>query len=85
MADEIDERCVAVFRKVTDLGDDPRVAKLDLDGMLVHPIDSFDIDSLTTMEFIMGVEEEFGVELDEGRVNACGCIGDIAALVRGAR
>jgi acyl carrier protein len=85
MADGIDERCVAVFRAVADLRDDPAVAGLGLDAMLARPIESFDIDSLTTMEFIMAVEEEFGVELDEGRVNACGCIADIAALVREAR
>ena len=33
------------------------------------------------MEFIMGVEERFGVQLDEEAVNRCATISELAALV----
>jgi len=46
--------------------------------------DRLDIDSLAIMEFIMEVETEFGVELDENKVSRCASVADVAVLVSDA-
>jgi acyl carrier protein len=43
------------------------------------------VDSLTTMEFVMAVEERFAVELDEKAVNRCRSVGELATLVAKVR
>jgi acyl carrier protein len=54
--------------------------------VLSAPFESFGIDSLTTMEFVMAVEERFGVELDEKALIDRGkTVADLAALVAEAR
>ena len=60
-------------------------AALSDEEMLARPIDSFDIDSLETMEFIMGVEDRFDIVLNEEAVNRCSNIAELVELVSAAR
>ncbi len=55
------------------------------EDILSAPIDSFGIDSLETMEFIMAVEDRFNIELNEEAVNRCRNLHDLAALAKTAR
>ena len=49
-------------------------------------METFGLDSLTTMEFVMAVEEDFSVELDEKAIlDQCRSVGDLATLVAEAR
>jgi hypothetical protein len=50
---------------------------------MVEPLETFDADSLTLLEFIMEVESAYDVELNEADVNACRTIG--AGRTRGCR
>jgi acyl carrier protein len=38
-----------------------------------EPLEAFQVDSLTLLEFVMAVEEEFNVEIDEDEVSAIWC------------
>ena len=49
-----------------------------------EPLEAFQVDSLTLLEFVMAVEEEFNVEIDEDEVNACTNVGDLVRLVTAA-
>ncbi|WP_421850813.1 acyl carrier protein [Oricola sp.] len=80
--DEVSAVCVHIFLDITGLINSTEGSAGSADAMLQAPIDSFDIDSLTTMEFIMAVEDEFAVELEESAVNECATIGELANLVR---
>ena len=53
--------------------------------LLVEPMEALDVDSLTLLEFIMQVESDYDVELDEAAVNACRNIAELAALVTTAK
>lgn len=85
MIDETERGCIEVFRDITGLNDSRRGGVISDAQILSDPIDSFEIDSLETMEFVMGVEERFDVELDEQAVNRCSNIAELAALVTAAR
>ena len=75
MNDETRLLCVEIFRKSTGLDNRKRGKAMSDDDILSAPIDSFDIDSLETMEFIMAVEERFDIELNEEAVNRCSTLG----------
>jgi acyl carrier protein len=81
MVDETARICVEIFRKSTGLDISKRGTEMSDEDILSAPIDSFGIDSLETMEFIMAVEERFDVELSEEAVNRCGTLDELAALV----
>ena len=81
--DRVDVECVRIFREITGLVNLKDQA-MTPESILVAPIDSFDIDSLSTMEFVMAIEDEFNVELDEKAVNKCATIGELAKLVKTA-
>ena len=85
MIDETERGCIEVFREITGLNDSRRGSVISDAQILSDPIDSFEIDSLETMEFVMGVEERFDVQLDEQAVNRCATIAELAALVTAAR
>lgn len=85
MIDETERGCIEVFRDITGLNDSRRGGVISDARILSDPIDSFEIDSLETMEFVMGVEERFDVQLDEQAVNRCSTIAELAALVTAAR
>jgi len=85
MTDDTATACVEIFRRTTGLDTSRRGVAMSDEHILSAPIDSFAIDSLETMEFIMAVEDRFNVELNEEAVNACRSIADLAQLVAAAR
>lgn len=85
MSDETARICVEIFREVTGLDVSAAGAALSDEEILVRPIDSFDIDSLETMEFVMGVEDRFNIMLNEEAVNRCSNIAELVELVVAAR
>ena len=85
MTDETAAACVEIFRKSTGLDVSKRGVEMSDDDILSAPIDSFAIDSLDTMEFIMAVEERFNIELNEESVNRCRNLRELAALAEAAR
>ena len=48
-------------------------------------MESFDVDSLTLLDFVMRVESAYDVELDEAEVNSCQTVRELAALVTAAK
>lgn len=85
MTDETAATCVEIFRRTTGLDNDTTRASMSDEDILAAPIDSFGIDSLETMEFIMAVEERFDIELNEEAVNRCHNLRELAALATAAR
>ena len=85
MTDETAYICVEIFRKSTGLDVSKRGVAMSNDEILSAPIDSFAIDSLETMEFIMAVEDRFNIELNEEAVNRCRNLRELAALADAAR
>jgi acyl carrier protein len=85
MIDDTKRGCIEIFRDITGMNGSRRGSAVSDEQILSDPITSFDIDSLETMEFIMGVEERFDVQLDEEAVNRCSNIAELAALVAAAR
>lgn len=81
MTSPIEIRCAKIFRKAAGLENNPAHADRDDQQVAGASFDEFGIDSLTAMEFVMEVETEFGVELDEDAVNACKSVREVAALV----
>ena len=78
--DEIALACAGIFRKTTGLNNTPDGMAVSDADILSMPIESFDIDSLETMEFIMAVEDHFGIELNEEAVNRCHNVAELAGL-----
>lgn len=85
MNDETAHACVRIFRDTTGLDNTPRGAAMSDAEVLAAPLDSFEIDSLETMEFIMAVEDRFTVELNEAAVNDCRTLAELVGLVDAAR
>ena len=83
--DAVAKDCAAIFRDLSGLSHAPAVSRMSDGELLAQPMESFEIDSLTVMEFVMAVEDRFGVELNELAVTRCRTIGDLAGLVRQAR
>ena len=78
--------CAEIFLDVSGLRNSPSGAGLSQAEILSAPMESFGLDSLTTMEFVMAVEERFSVELDEKAIlDQCRSVGDLATLVAEAR
>lgn len=85
MNDETTRICVQIFREMTGLDTSKAGAALSDEEIVVRPIDSFDIDSLETMEFIMGLEDRFDIVLNEEAVNRCSNLAELIELVSAAR
>jgi len=82
--EEIAQACAEIFLNVAAIRTSGR--GLSAADIVSTPIETFGIDSLTTMEFVMAVEERFAVELDEKALIERGkTIADIAELVAKAR
>jgi acyl carrier protein len=79
MTDSIPHGCARIFREVVGL------PTLDEARLLAEPFEAIDVDSLTLLDFVMQVEDAYGVELDEAAVNNCRTIGELAAIVAAAR
>ena len=85
MSEDIRKRCVAIFRDVSGIGHSGRLHSASDDQLLSEPISSLDVDSLTMIEFIMKVEDDFDVLLDEQAVNGCRNITELVDLVAASR
>jgi acyl carrier protein len=85
MIDETALVCIEIFRKSAGLDRSPRGNAMSNNDVVFAPIDSFDMDSLDTMEFVMAVEDRFDILLDEEAVNGCKTLADFAKLVVEAR
>ena len=85
MDEETAAACIEIFRNVAGPTNPRDGGSLSNAQILSDPIDSFDIDSLTIMEYIMAVEDRFNVELDEQAVNRCANIAELVTLVSVAR
>lgn len=82
---EIARSCAALFKEITGIANTKAGQDLSDETLLSAPLSSFDIDSLSTMEFIMAVEDRFRVELDENAVNQCKTLRQLTDLVVQAR
>ena len=84
--EEIALACADLFLAATGLKNPDKGGGLTAAQILSAPLESFGLDSLTTMEFVMAVEERFPVELDEKAIlDQCRSVGDLATLVAEAR
>jgi acyl carrier protein len=81
----IQGNCARIFREMVGLAHTVPVSSWDDARLLAEPMESLDVDSLTLLEFVMQVESDYGVELDEADVNACRNIGELTALVTAAK
>ena len=77
--------CARIFRDVADLKNSKAYFGWSEEQVLQAPLETFDVDSLTLLEFVMAVEEAYQVELNEDAVNSCENVGDLARLVAAAR
>jgi acyl carrier protein len=77
--------CARIFRHVADLKYSQAHFTWSDERLLQEPLEALQVDSLTLLEFVMAVEEEFNVEIDEDEVNACTNVGDLVRLVTAAR
>jgi acyl carrier protein len=80
MTETIYIKCAEIFRTAADLSSLPEYGHLTNAEILVTPLAAFKIDSLTSLEFIMEVENQLGVELDEEEVNGCNTVAEVAML-----
>lgn len=85
MTDDIAQICVQIFRETTGMDVSKRGNAISDEEMISAPIDSFGIDSLETMEFVMAVEDRFDVLLNEQSVNNCKTLADFIKLVTETR
>jgi acyl carrier protein len=85
MNDETARICVEIFRAATGLDVSKRGTEMSDDDILSAPIETFGIDSLETMEFIMAVEERLDIELNEEAVNRCSTLAELAELAAAER
>jgi acyl carrier protein len=81
MPDPIEMRCARIFRRAAGIENSQEYAAMSDIALIDAQFDHFDIDSLAIMEFIMEVETEFGVELDENKVSHCASVADVAVLI----
>jgi acyl carrier protein len=85
MTDETARICVEIFRETTGMDHSARDRAISYEAIMSAPLDSFDIDSLETMEFVMAVEDRFDILLNEEAVNNCKTLADFARLVSETR
>jgi acyl carrier protein len=81
MADSIEEGCARIFREVISLSHPIHVTAWKDARLLAEPLEAIDVDSLSLLDFVMQVEDAYGVELDEAAVSNCRTIRELAALV----
>ena len=81
----IQQNCARIFREMVGLAHTVPVSSWEDARLLIEPMEALDVDSLTLLEFIMQIESDYDVELDEAAVNKCRNIGELAALVMAAK
>lgn len=74
-----------MFREVSGLSNSSTHFNWSDERLLAEPWEALGIDSLTILEFVMGVEDAYDVQLDEEDVNLCKNVGDLVDLVVAAR
>lgn len=77
--------CARIFREVANLNKSGKHYYWNDERLLQEPLEAFDVDSLTLLEFVMAVEEACAVELDEDDISRCKSLSDLVQLVRAAR
>jgi acyl carrier protein len=77
--------CTKIFRDIAGLNETSQYYDWSDERLLREPLETFNLDSLTLLEYVMSVEEAYNVELDEDDVNRCQAVGDLAKLVAAAR
>lgn len=45
-------------------------------------LEDLDIDSLTGLEVVLKIEDEFGIRLEESKIGSSNTVGDLVALVQ---
>ena len=77
--------CARIFREIVALYETSKYDNWTDERLLREPLEVFNLDSLTLLEYVMTVEEAYGIELNEDDVNRCEAIGDLVKLVAAAR
>jgi acyl carrier protein len=85
MTDSLSAECAQTFREVSGLENSSEHCGWSDERLLAEPLGALGIDSLTLLEFVMRVETDYDVELDEEEVNRCKNVADLVALVAAAR
>jgi acyl carrier protein len=85
MPDPIEQGCAQIFREVISTAHPINVAAWDDARLLAEPLEAIDVDSLSLLNFVMQIEDAYGIELDEAAVNRCRTIGEVAGIVAAAK
>jgi acyl carrier protein len=85
MNDALRSSCAAIFREVSGLQDSETHFGWSDEKLLNESLEALEVDSLTLLEFVMRVENDYDVELNEDEVNRCKNVADLVALVAAAR
>jgi len=85
MPDLIEQGCARIFREAISPEHPIHVGAWDDTRLLAEPLEAINVDSLTLLDFVMQVEDTYGVELDEAAVNNCCTIGELAAIIAAAK
>ena len=85
MADRLHADCAQTFRIISGLENSSAHFGWSDEKLLTEPLKALGVDSLTLLEFVMKVETDYNVELDEEEVSRCKTVADLVALVAAAR
>ena len=85
MSDALSAGCAEIFREISGLENSSTHFSWTDEKLLGEPLEALGVDSLILLEFVMAVENAYGVELDEEDVNRCKNVADLVALVAAAR
>lgn len=85
MAESVEQCCLRLFRQAVGTVHSVPVYSWDDKRLLATSLEDVDVDSLTLLDFVMQIENVYDIQLDEAAVNACGTIGEVAALVASAK
>jgi acyl carrier protein len=77
--------CARIFRDIAGLHNSREHCDWSDERLLEESLETFEVDSLSVLEFVMAVETAYDVELDEDDVNRCANVGDLVQLVIAAR
>jgi acyl carrier protein len=84
MNEALRANCAEIFKEIAGLENSSIHFSWTDDKLLSEPLEALGVDSLILLEFVMAVENAYGVELDEEDVNRCKNVGDLVALVAAA-
>jgi acyl carrier protein len=81
MDESVEQCCLRLFRETVGNVHSVPVYTWDDKRLLAASLEDVDVDSLTLLDFVMQIENNYDIELDEAAVNACSSIGEVAELV----